>query len=191
MNILLGSLTLIIAFASYGQAYAQTSLDRDLTFLMQGRLNELGYNAGEQDGKMGPQTRSALSEYDKRHSSGTEIHEIYGHMVGRSIRARTPADESFSKEQLSEIKGNIANTLFDPSSAIFHDDIYLLEDDANTILCGKLNGKNRFGAYVGWTHFFVLAGSSTYITLSMSNNPVIDSDHAMAEFKCSTSGFDE
>ncbi|MCQ2032238.1 hypothetical protein [Stutzerimonas zhaodongensis] len=57
-----------------------------------------------------------------------------------------PSDEETFKKYLVQY-----SDLTDPYSA----QVRLSKVNANqTRFCGQINGKNTFGAYVGWTHFF-------------------------------------
>lgn len=49
----------------------------------------------------------------------------------------------------SEATEQVARDLFDPSSAQFRD----VSEVADNLVCGEVNGKNRMGAYVGFTKF--------------------------------------
>lgn len=46
-------------------------------------------------------------------------------------------------------------SLFDPFSAQFRREALYQIENGNFVYCGQVNAKNRFGAYVGYTDFYV------------------------------------
>ncbi|MBV9527350.1 hypothetical protein [Sphingomonas sp.] len=70
-----------------------------------------------------------------------------------------------------------ADQLIDPSSAMFRN-----ESVHNLAVCGEINGKNRMGAYAGFTRFLSLKDSDTALV-----DPQADpSDAASAEELCNS-----
>lgn len=59
--------------------------------------------------------------------------------------------------QIGEAKKEVSSKLKDPSSAQFSD-VYVSETGA---VCGKVNGKNAFGAYAGATSFVYIPITSS------------------------------
>jgi hypothetical protein len=59
--------------------------------------------------------------------------------------------------QAQQIQGAMAYNLFDPGSAQFRNiraaDVTLKDGNKERRVCGEINGKNRFGAYVGFQMF--------------------------------------
>lgn len=64
--------------------------------------------------------------------------------------AQTEADTSWL---VSKAKTNLTEDLKDPGSAQFRG-LYLAESGPLYVLCGEINAKNGFGAYVGFRQFF-------------------------------------
>ncbi|WP_395543272.1 hypothetical protein [Neotabrizicola sp. sgz301269] len=64
---------------------------------------------------------------------------------------------SLTSGQISQIKGSMAYDLKDPGSAQFRNiraaDVTLSDGTKERRVCGELNGKNSFGAYVGFEWF--------------------------------------
>jgi hypothetical protein len=75
--------------------------------------------------------------------------------------AMTPITESrpvqLSAGQIDQIKNTLSYDLKDPGSAQFRNiraaDVTLSDGTKERRVCGKLNGKNSFGAYVGFEWF--------------------------------------
>jgi hypothetical protein len=55
-------------------------------------------------------------------------------------------------EFLAAAQGQVRNTLKDPDSAQFRN-VRLLDFNPGRLVCGEVNAKNGFGAYVGFTPF--------------------------------------
>lgn len=56
----------------------------------------------------------------------------------------------------------VAEMLYDPSSAQFRN-VAVLDSGKARATCGEINGKNRMGAYVGFTRFLVRADGNAMI----------------------------
>lgn len=83
------------------------------------------------------------------------------------IMARARA-EAAKQERLKKAKMNVSRDFFDPETTKFRDieERVVTVKGPNepkqklTIICGEVNSKNRFGAYVGYRPFLVVAHSS-------------------------------
>lgn len=53
----------------------------------------------------------------------------------------------------SQGKAAAAELLIDPSSAMFRK-VRVVRDHGGAVVCGEINGKNRFGAYTGFQRFW-------------------------------------
>jgi hypothetical protein len=62
---------------------------------------------------------------------------------------------------VAKARDSIKNALFDPEAARFRNE----ENDSLGDVCGEVNSKNRFGAYVGFTKY-VYSGASGLIGIS-------------------------
>lgn len=62
-----------------------------------------------------------------------------------------------SQAQISDIQAKISYDLFDPAAAQFRNiraaDVVLSDGSSERRVCGEVNGKNRLGAYVGFSMF--------------------------------------
>lgn len=75
--------------------------------------------------------------------------------------AMTPITESrpvaLSSSQMAQIKSAMSYNLKDPSSAQFRNvraaDVTLQDGKKERRVCGEINGKNSYGAYVGFEWF--------------------------------------
>lgn len=79
-----------------------------------------------------------------------------------------------SSDELREIFIN-ESTLIDPFSAQFRK-VFQQKDNPN-VICGQVNSKNRMGAYVGWSLFYVegkqvlvLGNEPTAVDLALANS---------------------
>lgn len=71
------------------------------------------------------------------------------------IESTTPV--RLSSAQVAEIKSEVTQDFFDPFTAQFRNiraaDVSLVDGKRERRVCGEVNGKNRLGGYVGFTHF--------------------------------------
>lgn len=67
-----------------------------------------------------------------------------------------------------------AETLLDPTSALFRD---VEVNERGNAVCGEVNGKNRMGAYVGFTRFYATNVADRFVA---SLEPEFDSDYLNA-----------
>lgn len=70
-------------------------------------------------------------------------------------------------------KAAVTASLFDPKAAEFRN-ITVSEVDSK-VLCGEVNGKNRFGAYTGFTYFVALHFTKDIWYISIDSS--IKEDH--------------
>lgn len=81
------------------------------------------------------------------------------------------------KEQLrqsafvAEAQTKLTSALIDPASAQFAN-LRIANVDGRDILCGDVNGRNRFGGYVGFTAFTVVRNADGDIKAALSTKPV-------------------
>lgn len=73
----------------------------------------------------------------------------------------TPVPTTLPASQMANVKSAVTHSFFDPDSALFRDVRTVRftsskpTGNPRTVTCGFVNGKNRFGGYVGYTPFFV------------------------------------
>jgi len=78
---------------------------------------------------------------------------------------------------IKKAERSAANELIDPTSAMFRN-----ESVHGKAVCGEINGKNRMGAYAGFTRYFYLEGVADALI-----DPQADpSDEASAEDLCTS-----
>lgn len=62
-----------------------------------------------------------------------------------------------SANQLEQVKAKVTHDFFDPENATFRNiravSVVLEDGTSERRVCGEVNGKNRYGAYVGYSAF--------------------------------------
>lgn len=66
-----------------------------------------------------------------------------------------PAKEQHILEQIRQARVILEEATFDFPSARIRNVRAGMSGDTMTFICGSMNGKNRFGAYVGWQNFLI------------------------------------
>ncbi len=60
--------------------------------------------------------------------------------------------------EVAQARALVVYDFFDPSSPLFRNErVYALEN-GDKVICGEVNGKNRMGAYVGFSPFYIRYG---------------------------------
>lgn len=104
------------------------------------------------------------------------------HLTALEQRAKSQLEAKVRKERelgalQASVKEAMAGYLFDPGSAQYRE----LRAGRNGAICGKLNGKNRLGAYVGFKDFVVSRDKQT-VYVSGSNDGInTEMDGSFAE----------
>lgn len=85
--------------------------------------------------------------------SGTKVQLAISplELEARSIIQKAASDRKEQAELRSRAKKAMEDVLFDPASAQYSS----VRAGSNGAVCGKVNAKNRYGAYVGFKHFVV------------------------------------
>ncbi|MFC5769789.1 hypothetical protein [Thauera sinica] len=68
--------------------------------------------------------------------------------------------KSIEEEALAAVSAK----MFDPDAAMFRD----VRQIGETTFCGEVNGKNRYGAYVGFTPFYAMKVVESWMVLTDS-----------------------
>ena len=84
-------------------------------------------------------------------------------------------DNMSDKDFLSAAKDAISRDLKDPSSVQFRS-VTIVDAFGGKIVCGELNGKNSYGAYVGFKPFYAVPVGGGQIWATGSRYPSIDRD---------------
>jgi hypothetical protein len=142
----------VVIFAIWGMASNASPIDALSLLYVKMTLDDLGYDVGARDGRMGPKTRGALQAYAKERGTDDDASSVMGDMIERSYQARIPL--VISEEEREQIQRVVSERLLDPQSATIHEEMYLLDGS----ICGKVNGKNVYGGYVGFRYFRVHRG---------------------------------
>ncbi|WP_461344569.1 hypothetical protein [Brevundimonas sp. GN22] len=72
-------------------------------------------------------------------------------VVGLSLAACHMIDGT-NQNLIKEAKKDVASVMHDPSAAEFRN-LRVVKTGSMSVVCGEVNGKNRYGAYVGFTRF--------------------------------------
>ena len=90
----------------------------------------------------------------------------YANEVREFLKVNTEA------KALSQAKKSLADDMKDPSSAQFRN-VKLQPYLDGYVICGEVNAKNSYGAYVGYTRF--VASTTSALTYEKSKYPSIES----------------
>ena len=159
------SMALIVA------ASASNSQDRITAWnwivALQTRLAQDGFYHGDLDGAVGPATKHAISEYARQKGVADGIES-----VTKSILAST-ASTAYSDQsdptpfQIEQARSIIGEKLRDAESARFRNERAFKSPEA-LLICGEVNGKNVYGAYVGFQAYAI---TFTFMDFPMEETP--------------------
>lgn len=99
--------------------------------------------------------------------------------LGIGLAGCGPSPEE--KEQIrqsafvAEAQTKLTSELIDPSSARFAN-LRIANVEGRDILCGDVNGRNRFGGYVGFTAFTAVRNVDGNIKVALNTKPVSHQD---------------
>jgi hypothetical protein len=161
-------------------------------YWLQVRLIELGFDLGEPDGISGPRTRAGLAAYSTRHIVPAEIGAVMDDILRRSRAARR--DPTLTPDQIVTLRAAVTEDFFDPDSARFGAELWELPDGGSiSRVCGTVNARNRFGAYVGARHFYVMRYRSWGTAPDVFTAGHYDNADGIgaAAFRCLMTGFEE
>lgn len=95
----------------------------------------------------------------------TKILKIFVAIVGAMMAMQATQAQMMMKERsvfIKEAKEQVANSMIDPESARYRN--LFLSELATQALCGEINGKNRYGGYVGFQKFYSIPFGSAIST---------------------------
>jgi hypothetical protein len=134
---------------------AALALNRDqIEFLKtngaQYALKRLGFYSGEIDGRKGPQTRRAFDSFSKEKRIGDDM--VIWSLMKHADEWKDKDIPTFIQDEVLE---HFKSTLKDADSAkIIMEEIYYgAKSKSSFSVCGKLNAKYSYGAYVGYQYF--------------------------------------
>jgi hypothetical protein len=150
----------------------------------------LGFYQGKLDGSFGPASQKALRDYQADRGlpvtgqvdAATRDKLIAWEMV--QGRAREIAMTDAMKDAAAT---SVKEDLIDPYSAVFDYEAAYVNKSKTfgsiTSICGKVNAKNRFGAYVGRTYFVatLMGDDDHYQAFSLMDKP---DAHPLAAIMC-------
>ncbi|MGO4726995.1 MULTISPECIES: peptidoglycan-binding domain-containing protein [unclassified Inquilinus] len=173
-----------ILFASmHGTAVAGNAVG------LQMQLYVLGFDPGRIDGAFGSSTRRALRAYQKDRGlpvTGERDQPTIDKLVSWERAEAQKRDIEITEPMKDGVQEAIGKELIDPYSAVYeYERAYHYPDKygaTGTAICGTVNAKNRYGAYVGRQYFMaaLLAIGDKYMAF-----PFIDKDdYPLAENSC-------
>lgn len=95
--------------------------------------------------------------------------------------------EQHIREQMRQARYMLEEATFDFPSARVRDVVAGMSGDEMTFICGSINGKNRFGAYVGWQRFLI-AGDRLISEPQNLDDPVAVRASAAIQTICGSGG---
>lgn len=143
--------SILLAFvftAMLPAADASAGFDRAV-YALQNRLQIDGYYSDETDGLAGPNFRRALSDYAADHDIAPSASEVFNHIAIKALEneARRPLEQ-----ELQEARNSAREKIKDGPAARFRNEIAFDVAD-RVVICGEINGKNSYGAYIGFTPY--------------------------------------
>ncbi|MEX0970299.1 MAG: hypothetical protein WD046_07645 [Paracoccaceae bacterium] len=155
LRIFLASLAFVSAFSA---AHAQ---DRLVTWALQARLTQDKLYDGEMDGLSGPATRAAIEIYANNNGIQPSRSAVVEHIMYRSL---TSDRRSPTEQELLAARDAARYIMRDAEAAQFRDE-WAFDAPGGVLICGQVNGKNVYGAYVGFRAY-----SLTLSVLSIPGN---------------------
>lgn len=160
----------IIAAISSVMLASPALADFASSIAMQTRLKQDGFYDGEVDGSFGPASRRALQQYASDRRIPANMSAVFDRMAAEAQGQRRDA----SPEEIEAATKAVKDTLMDPYSADVQIEWAYPAMDGWTAVCGRVNAKNGYGAYVGFKWFnalvsrvpFSAANKEAYIGLS-------------------------
>ena len=152
LRLLAGSSTAIllasVAFAQDAESYKA----------LQSSLKDLGFYEGEIDGHTGPATRGAMKSY----ASANGLEKDFWAIVTRmSLDSKNDVDWTDTMDE--GLNRNLEEYLNDAQSARFGEK-HFFRTPYGASACVKVNAKNKYGAYVGYTQlYFAVVESSGFL----------------------------
>jgi peptidoglycan hydrolase-like protein with peptidoglycan-binding domain len=156
---------------------------------VQTQLYLLGFYSGKIDGSFGPATRRALQAYQKARRlpvTGRLDDATITYLVSWETILPPGRDIEMTEGMQEAARTSVKEDLLDPYSAMFEFARAYHFTDADgsdrKAICGTVNAKNQYGAYVGRRYFVaILIGSGpNFSAVSLSDNR----DNSMAEQMC-------
>ncbi|HHW39470.1 MAG TPA: peptidoglycan-binding protein [Bacillales bacterium] len=121
--------------------------DWSSTYYAQQKLEALGYEV-KPDGRSGPATRKALAAAGEKHGFEPTVTGLFRLFAAETVRHRIPVEDP---TQMAAIEDAVKHELLDPFSSYLRNVVR----HESGMVCGQVNAKNQFGAYVGWRTFMV------------------------------------
>lgn len=98
--------------------------------------------------------RSAPTDYSR-----IKAREILQRLQVRTDAASPAVSDSTGAQWIASAQGLVRQMMKDPSSAEFRGDFHRsLNGVDDYVVCGEVNAKNSYGGYVGYKHYYQIAG---------------------------------
>lgn len=118
---------------------------------MQTRLKQDGFYSGEVDGRFGPASRRAMQQYASDRGIPANMSSVFDQMAAEARGQRRDA----SPEEIEATIKAVKDSLMDPYSADVQIEWAYPTKRGWIAVCGRVNAKNGYGAYVGFKWFNV------------------------------------
>ncbi|MDP1872115.1 MAG: hypothetical protein Q8K61_10895 [Gallionella sp.] len=115
-------------------------------FAFQMRLVHGGFSEGPVDGRIGAGTRKSMAAYALKYGLKNDRADVERHMLAQAELHR---GTMISDEDWAAALVGAKDTLNDPFSAKFTKLYYFKSSSGKHVVCGLVNAKNLYGAYVG------------------------------------------
>lgn len=119
-------------------------------YALQVRLKQDGFYTGKIDGRFGGGSKSAMAAYAAKHSLAASEDAVIEHMATTAFTRRIEPTAGMREVAEAAVK----ETLKDPFSAKVAIE-YAMMQSGGASVCGTVNAKNSYGAYVGDQAFLV------------------------------------
>ncbi|WP_304924278.1 peptidoglycan-binding protein [Cypionkella sp.] len=133
---------------------------------LQMRLVHDGFSEGPVDGHVGKKTKAAIADYAAKNGLLADRASVEQHMLSQAEAHRiTPIGEA---DWIAGVEG-AKLTLNDPYSAKFTQLYSYKSSSGRTVVCGLVNAKNLYGAYVGDQFFQALVFMAGNVPMALGN----------------------
>jgi hypothetical protein len=132
-----------------------------------------------------PASRDVASEVGQCKEIASDVArlECFDQIASTAEGATGATEDDLHKEALE----TVASQLIDPSSAQFRNVRMVTTGEGKATLCGEVNGRNRYGGYVGFTPFSYDTGTRKAFLVSSDDPIVRDFEVKMHAISCERS----
>ncbi len=140
-----------VAAASLIGSSAGANEDFNYRYAVQLRLKQDGFYTSTVDGRFGSGTRAAIKAYADQAGIEADERTVVDHMVRSSVEAHLTLTDGMVLAATNRLKDGLK----DPYSAVIEVEHAYMQTGGAAV-CGTVNAKNEYGAYVGKQTFQVM-----------------------------------